>query len=176
MTADDALTASAALSIFGNSNSTVRSRGGTRVLSKARSMGESPSRAFSTALAPRASPWPSINASTARVTRFRAPLGRPFGLPLCPGSNGRPRFCAACSAKGSKTGAAPGASSRAGGADDAEVEPAPECEASAGASGRCSAATCAASSIPSSGVAGSSEATAGGAVGLSRILIVFYSN
>jgi hypothetical protein len=74
--ADEALGASAALSIFGKSNSTVRSRrGGTSVLNKARSIVGSPWSAFSTALAAIASPWPSINASMARVTRLRAPWG-----------------------------------------------------------------------------------------------------
>ena len=42
-------------------------------------------------LGPKASAWPWIGASTACVTRFRDPLGRPLGLRLCPGSNGRPR-------------------------------------------------------------------------------------
>jgi hypothetical protein len=135
MTADDALTASAALSIFGISNSTVRSRGGTRVPSRARTMGESPPRAFSTALAPRASPWPSINASTARVTRFRALLGRPFGFPLCPGLNGRPRCFSLEFSANSETVAAAVASSLAGAAGSAEVRAA--AAASAGTSGRC---------------------------------------
>jgi len=100
---------------------------------------------------------------------------------------------------GLKPVAAAGASSPVAGADNAEVGAAVEGEASAGASGRysgaasaeasrrCSggastdalgrswAAPSAGLSIPSSGPAGGSEA-AGGAVGLSRILMVFYSN
>src|SRR5262249_39204304 len=36
-----------------------------------------------------------MSASTTSVTRFLDPFGRPSGLPLCPGANGRPRgFCA----------------------------------------------------------------------------------
>jgi hypothetical protein len=59
----------------------------------------SPSSAFSTALRLSASASPSSNASTAIVVLLREPLGRPAGLPLLPGSNGRPRgFAAALSA------------------------------------------------------------------------------
>jgi hypothetical protein len=91
-TADVALRALPAVSILGNSNSTVRSRRlGTSVLSKARSILASPLSAISTALAPSASACPSISPSRACVTRLREPLGRPLGLPLLPGSNGRPR-------------------------------------------------------------------------------------
>jgi hypothetical protein len=90
--------ASAAVSILGNSNSTARSRrGGTSVFSSARNMMASPAplSAFLTALAAKASAWPWIRSSTARLTRLREPLGRPLGLPLCPGSKGRPRFISA---------------------------------------------------------------------------------
>jgi hypothetical protein len=91
-TADEAARASAAVRISGNSNSTVRSqRVDTNVLSNARNMPVSPSSAMSTAFLANASAFPWISASTACETRFREPFGRPFGLPLCPGSKGRPR-------------------------------------------------------------------------------------
>jgi hypothetical protein len=45
---------------------------------------------------------PSSRTSTANVALLREPFGRPAGLPLCPGSNGRPIccFCAVFSAVG----------------------------------------------------------------------------
>jgi len=51
----------------------------------------SPASASSTALRVSASASPSSSASAATVARFRAPFGRPAGLPLVPGANGLPR-------------------------------------------------------------------------------------
>ena len=48
----------------------------------------SPSFAFSRSLRVIASDLPSSNASIATVVLFREPFGRPFGLPLVPGSKG----------------------------------------------------------------------------------------
>jgi hypothetical protein len=85
MIADDALRASCALYLRQFEFHRAFAPGRNQRAQQGAQHGGIPWRAFSTALAPSASPWPSINASTARVTRLRAPLGRPFGLPLCPG-------------------------------------------------------------------------------------------
>ena len=91
-TAPDAATASVADSILGKSNATARSRrGGNRRSKQSRSAGIFPSSAIATTFRVSASASPSSRASIASVALFRAPFGRPLGLPLWPGSNGRPR-------------------------------------------------------------------------------------
>src|SRR5262245_26785013 len=102
-TADEALSASAAVSIGGRSNATGRSRLGDNNRSRqSRSAVMSPSAAFSRSLRVIASDSPSSNASIARVVLLRAPFGRPFGLPLLPGLNGRPRCCFAVFSAGAQ--------------------------------------------------------------------------
>jgi len=91
-TAPDAATASAAVSILGRSNATARSRrGGSRRSTQSRNAATFPSSAIATTLRVSASASSSIRASIASVALLRAPFGRPLGLPLWPGSNGRPR-------------------------------------------------------------------------------------
>jgi hypothetical protein len=127
-TAAEAAGASAAVSMLGNSSSTVRARcAGTVLLSRARSMLESPWRAFSIALATSASALPSISSSKARVMRLREPLGRPFGLPLRPRSNGRPRGLS-----GGDTETSTGDDAEASTGDDAEASTGDDAEASTG--------------------------------------------
>jgi hypothetical protein len=74
----------------------------------------------------------------------------------------------------SETVAAAAAASLAGTAGSGAVRAA--AAASVGRSGRCWAAAAAGIPIPLNGLAGDSEAAGGRGVGLSRILIVFYSN
>src|SRR5215469_4794281 len=51
---------------------------------------------IATALRVNASASSSSRAWIASVALLRAPFGRPLGLPLCPGSNGRPRGFIPC--------------------------------------------------------------------------------
>ena len=155
MTADEALTASAPLAIFGNSNSTVRSRAAPECSARRAAWWKSPSRAFSTALAPRASAWPSNNTSRARVTTFRAPLGRPFDPRSAQAQTAVLAAFRELSAD-AETVAAAAAASLAGTAGSAAVR----CRRCSyrERSGRCWAAGI---SIPLNGLAGGSEAAGG---------------
>ncbi|HXO91389.1 MAG TPA: hypothetical protein VN849_11435, partial [Stellaceae bacterium] len=92
MTAFIAGAISAALSIGGKMNFTVRSRHGGRMRSMHRrnAVGSPPS-ASSTALLVKASDSPARNAAAAMVVLLRHPTRRPSGLPDRPFSNGRPR-------------------------------------------------------------------------------------
>lgn len=82
------------VSSAGRSNATRRSlRGGTSRSKHSRSAVTSPASARSIAFRVSAAASPPRNASAATVARLRAPFGRPDGLPLVPGVNGRPRRC-----------------------------------------------------------------------------------
>jgi hypothetical protein len=63
-------------------------RGGASLSMQSRNACISPAFARSIALRVRASASPSNNSSMAIVVALRAPLGRPLGLPDCPGLNG----------------------------------------------------------------------------------------
>jgi len=82
---------SAALSIGGKTNFTVRSRHRGRMRSMhSRNAVGSPTSANSTALRVNASASPASSNRAARLTWSRQPRGRPAGLPDRPFSNGRP--------------------------------------------------------------------------------------
>ena len=92
VTAFIAAAISAALSIGGSANLTVRSRQAGRIRSRqSRIAVGSPTSASSTALRVKASDSPSSNAAAAMVVLLREPVRRPAGLPERPLSNGRPR-------------------------------------------------------------------------------------
>jgi len=92
ISAAEAFAASAAVSIFGSSKETHRSRLGATSRSRhIRRAVVSPSSALSINLRVIPSTSPSRSASAASVAWLRDPFGLPFGLPLCPGGNGRPR-------------------------------------------------------------------------------------
>ena len=77
-------------------------RGGSSRSKQRRKAITLPPWASSTAFRVRASASPSSKAWVARVALFKAPLGRPWGLPLCPLTKGRPLdFCAAFAVKSS---------------------------------------------------------------------------
>src|SRR5262249_48274866 len=98
-----------------------------------------------------------MSASTTSVTRFLEPFGRPSGLPLCPGANGRPRgFCAFIStragdgdseaASSDPYGASSDAYETSGGCGAAAEAPVAECSVRSAA---VAAEACAACSIAS---------------------------
>jgi hypothetical protein len=90
-TVAEAFSASAAVSILGSSKVTHRSRLGAASRSRhIRSAVVSPSSALSINLRVIVSASPSSSASASRVAWFRDRFGLPLGLPLLPGSNGRP--------------------------------------------------------------------------------------
>ena len=104
MTAFIAAAMSAALSIGGKANLTMRSRHGGRMRSRqsrsaptgqARGLKVhgSPINASSTAMRVNASASPASSAAAAIVVLLRQPTRRPSGLPDRPFSNGRPRTC-----------------------------------------------------------------------------------
>jgi len=73
-------------SLVGSSQDIVR-----ELVGQSRMATMSPSNALSITLRVSAGASPSSSSSIARVALLRWPLGRPLGLPLVPGSNGRPR-------------------------------------------------------------------------------------
>ena len=156
MTADDALRASAALSIFGNSNSTVRSRRRHQRAQQGAQHGGIPFESLFDRLGAQSLALAINQRLEGSRNEVSCPLGAAVWISALPGLKRASSLLLrrVFWPKVPKPVLAPGASSTAGGETTPKFVPPLRANLPREASGRCSAAPCAASSIPSSGACG----------------------